>query len=160
MSCDSPLAPKCREAWLLLCKFFEQELRPRFLRIASELELSPPQTHVLRCLSPGQPLPMSSLAETLFCDASNVTGLVDRLEARGLVERQGAEHDRRVKMLALSEAGQTLRDRLMGRLGDPSPALSRLSPEELRTLMGLLERVLDLPSPETKSQGSAAPSLP
>ena len=40
---------------------------------------------------------MSALAHALHCDNSNVTGIVDRLEAAGLVERRAAEHDRRVK---------------------------------------------------------------
>lgn len=38
----------------------------------------------------GRPLPMRALAELLGCDASNVTGIVDRLEARGLVRREAA----------------------------------------------------------------------
>ena len=43
------------------------------------------QAHVLRLLEPGEPLPMRTLARKLCCDASNVTGIVDRLEERGLV---------------------------------------------------------------------------
>ena len=42
-------------------------------------------------------MPMGRLAETLACDASNVTGLVDRLESRGLVRRQPSAADRRVE---------------------------------------------------------------
>ena len=52
---------------------------------------------------------MSSLAGMLFCDASNVTGIVDRLEARGLIERRPAAQDRRVKLLALTPAGEQVR---------------------------------------------------
>ena len=51
-------------------------------------DLSPVQCHVLHLIEPGRPLPMSRLADTLSCDASNVTGLVDRLESRGLVQRR------------------------------------------------------------------------
>ena len=71
----------------------------RFMAIASEFELSPPQVMALRQLDPDEPKPMSELALALRCDNSNVTGIVDRLEDRGLVERRPAEHDRRVKML-------------------------------------------------------------
>src|SRR5256886_12246873 len=67
-----------------------------------ELGLTFSQAHALRLLDPERPLPMSSLAERLFCDASNVTGIADRLEARGLVERRSAEGDRRVKALTLT----------------------------------------------------------
>ena len=45
---------------------------------------------------------MSELANALFCDNSNVTGIVDRLEERGLVRREAAEGDRRVKLLVLT----------------------------------------------------------
>src|SRR5581483_11979770 len=51
------------------------------------------------------PTPMSRLAEVLNCEASNLTGLVDKLENRGLVERQPDPGDRRVRLLALTEAG-------------------------------------------------------
>ena len=54
----------------------------------AELGLTLRQAHALRLLDPEEPMPMSALAERLFCDASNVTGIADRLEARGLVERE------------------------------------------------------------------------
>ena len=44
-------------------------------------------------------LPMHEIASLLACDSSNVTGIVDRLEARGLVTRRTAERDRRVKQI-------------------------------------------------------------
>src|SRR6478735_4521406 len=92
------------EAWGLMFRLLQQSKR-RFGAIASEFELSPPQVHALRLLDPDEPKPMSELAERLHCDNSNVTGIVDRLEDRGLVERRPAEHDRRVKMLAITPAG-------------------------------------------------------
>ena len=52
---------------------------------------------------------MGRLAETLSCDASNVTGLVDRLESRGLVRRAPSAEDRRVKVLQLTPTGARLR---------------------------------------------------
>ena len=58
--------------------FFAQ--RANLPPLAAELELSPAQCHVLHLIEPGRPIPMGRLAETLACDASNVTGLVDRLE--------------------------------------------------------------------------------
>ena len=66
--------------------FFAQ--RANLPPLAAELELSPAQCHVLHLIEPGRPIPMGQLAETLACDASNVTGLVDRLESRGLVRRR------------------------------------------------------------------------
>src|SRR5918912_2526956 len=95
--------------------FFEIGMheRQRAAAALAELDLTFPQAHMLRLLEPGRPLPMSALAERLVCDASNVTGLADRLEARGLVVRQPAERDRRVKALAITPAGAALRKRVL-----------------------------------------------
>jgi DNA-binding MarR family transcriptional regulator len=105
--------------------------------------LSPVQCHVLHLIEPGRPMSMSRLALTLSCDASNVTGLVDRLEARGLVQRRPSADDRRVKVLDLTATGSRLRAQLLRRMiGRPLP-LSRLSVHEQRTLVRLLERLVD-----------------
>ena len=117
--------------------------RRRFLAIASEFELSPPQVRALGVLEPGRPVPMSDLAEALHCDNSNVTGIVDRLEDRGLVERRSATHDRRVKMLVVTERGAEVRERLAERLDEAPPPLARLTPEDQRTLRDIMRRALD-----------------
>ena len=78
--------PAC-DAWQLLVQFLFVQ-RAHLPPVAAELELSPAQCHVLHLIEPGRPMPMGQLAETLACDASNVTGLVDRLESRGLVRRR------------------------------------------------------------------------
>src|SRR5687767_4716177 len=97
-------APHACDAWQLLVRFFFTQ-RSNLPTLAAELELSPAQVHVLHLIEPGQPLPMGRVAETLSCDASNVTGLVDRLESRGLVRRRPSPDDRRVKVLDLTPAG-------------------------------------------------------
>ena len=66
--------PNCH-AWHLLVQFFFRQ-RAHLPSLASELDLSPAQVHVLRALEPAQPTPMGQLADALRCDASNVTGLV------------------------------------------------------------------------------------
>src|SRR6185436_688436 len=97
-----PWATPASEAWALMFELLHLS-KQRFMAIASEFELSPPQVMALRQLDPDQPKPMSELAIALRCDNSTVTGIVDRLEDRGLVERQPAERDRRVKMLTITE---------------------------------------------------------
>src|SRR5216117_769027 len=92
------------EAWQLLLKFFFNR-RAGLPALASEFELSPAQCHVLHLIEPDRPMPMGRVAEALACDASNVTGLVDRLESRGLVRRQPSAGDRRVRVLQLTPAG-------------------------------------------------------
>src|SRR3954467_21142 len=112
------------EAWALMHEPFRASRR-RFLAVASEFELSPPQVRALGVLHPERPVPMSELAEALHCDNSNVTGIVDRLEDRGLVERRSATHDRRVKMLAVTEKGADGRERLAARRAQAPHPLRR-----------------------------------
>jgi DNA-binding MarR family transcriptional regulator len=114
----------------------------RFMAIASEFDLSPPQVMALRQLDPDEPKPMSELAVALRCDNSNVTGIVDRLEDRGLVERRPGEHDRRVKMLMITERGAQVRAGLAARLDEPPEALANLSPEDQRALRDIMRRAL------------------
>jgi DNA-binding MarR family transcriptional regulator len=84
---------------------------------------------------------MSELAGALRCDASNVTGIVDRLEDRGLVERRPAEHDRRVKHLLLTERGRELRDQVAERLDTAPAGFEVLDADEQRRLRDLLRKV-------------------
>jgi MarR family transcriptional regulator, organic hydroperoxide resistance regulator len=107
---------------------------------AAEFELSPPQA--LALLRLGTPLPMHDLAERLRCDASNITGIVDRLEGRGLVERQVDGADRRVKNLVLTPAGKTLLEQLKARLLRDVPAIGSLSRTDQRALRDLLRQAL------------------
>jgi len=83
---------------------------------------------------------MRGLAEALVCHASNVTGLVDKLEARGLIERRTDEHDRRVKMIALTRRGVRVRTQLVARLSDPPPFIEALSESDKKNLLSILER--------------------
>src|SRR5438093_1684486 len=131
----------CR-AWQLLMKFFFAQ-RGHLPSSGDEFDLSPIQCHVLHLIEPGSPLPMGRLASTLSCDASNVTGLVDRLESRGLVRRQPSPGDRRVKVLQLTPTGSRVRAQLLQRMTGRSLPLSKLSPEQQRTLVKILELLVD-----------------
>src|SRR5215471_9901947 len=59
-----------------------------------------------RLTEAGESLPLGQLAERLSCVKSNVTQLVDRLEADGLVSRTGDPNDRRSRLAVLTEAGR------------------------------------------------------
>ena len=74
----TPASPPESGAWQLLVRFFFTQ-RSTLPPLAADLQLSPAQCHVLHLIEPDRPIPMGQLAETLACDASNVTGLVDRL---------------------------------------------------------------------------------
>src|SRR5436190_18589283 len=119
------------DAWQLLLQLFLAQ-RAHLPPLAAELQLSPAQCHVLHLIEPGRPIPMGQLAGTLACDASNVTGLVDRLESRGLVRRRPSAEDRRVKVLDLTPTGSQLRAQLLDRMRTPPTTLQRLSAREQR----------------------------
>jgi DNA-binding MarR family transcriptional regulator len=123
-------------------KFFFVQRR-HLPALGAPFDLSPVQCHVLHLIEPDESIPMGRLAEALACDASNVTGLVDRLESRGLVERQPSAGDRRVKVLGLTPRGLRVRAQLLKQVtGQPLP-ISRLSPEERRTLVRILAKLID-----------------
>jgi DNA-binding MarR family transcriptional regulator len=135
-------SPHACDAWQLLIKLsFSQQTQVSPL--AAELELSPVQCHVLRLLEPDKPLPMRALAEGLCCDASNVTGLVDRLESRGLVRRRASEEDRRVKVLELTPKGVRVRAVFLERMTAPPAGLERLTTREQQMLARILGRLLE-----------------
>jgi len=129
------------EAWALIAELFTSQ-RTRFLAIAAEFELAPAQLGALKALDPEAPVPMRELAQALACDNSNVTGIVDRLESRGLVERRAAPHDRRVKMLYVTPQGAELRARVKARMEEPPEALKRLSASEQAALRDLLFKAM------------------
>jgi len=124
--------------------FFEIGMTQRVKTGAAlaELGLGFAQAHALRMLDPDEPIAMSALAERLFCDASNVTGLVDRLEARGLVERRSAQNDRRVKALTLTPAGVALRDQVLAVMSEPPEAIAALAAADQRALRDILARAV------------------
>ncbi|HEY7147987.1 MAG TPA: MarR family transcriptional regulator [Gaiellaceae bacterium] len=126
--------------------FFEIGMQTRQLVVASlsELGLTFPLAHALRLLEPGHPRPMSELAELLVCDASNVTALADRLESKGLAERQPHPGDRRVKALALTEDGIELRERVLELMSEPPPPIAALSVSDQRALRDILRRAVEI----------------
>src|SRR5215469_8774168 len=114
---DSPAG----EAWDLLAALVYP---PPFLAIAQESGLRPATLGALRVLD--EPRAMSEIAAYLRCDNSNVTGIVDGLEARGLAERTPSPDDRRVKLIALTGEGRRLRARLMREARKPPAWLKQL----------------------------------
>src|SRR5262249_51224510 len=135
-------SPVAREAQEL---FFEIGMvqRVRVGHALAGLGLTFAQAHALRQLDPERPLPMSALAQLLVCDASNVTGIADRLGAPGLVERRSASDDRRVKARARTPAGAALRDRVQELMSEPPEAIAALSDEDQRALRDILRRAVE-----------------
>jgi DNA-binding MarR family transcriptional regulator len=128
------------EAWSLM-HWLMVTNKQRLVGMAQEFELAPKQMIALRMLGAG-PRKMSDLAHALFCDNSNVTGIVDRLEERGLVRREAAEGDRRVKLLVLTDEGERMRVEITKRMAEPPAPIASLSEKDQSTLRDILQRAL------------------
>jgi MarR family transcriptional regulator, organic hydroperoxide resistance regulator len=148
-----------QEAWGLLWRVMQAN-KPRFMALAQEMGLAPMQLHALRLIEPGDGVPMSSLAGMLFCDASNVTGIVDRLEARGLIERRPSPKDRRVKLLVLTEEGARVRESAYRQMATPPPAIAALPLKHKRALRDALRATFEQQADEAAGTPAGAPATP
>ena len=127
-------------SWLVLA--LAESLQQNFSAKAADFGLSGAQAKVLINLRPEEASPMRTLAKRLGYDASNLTALVDKLEARGALERRPDPDDRRIKALALTEEGLRLRKDFQQRLsGDVGP-LGSLEASQVRELRRLLKVTL------------------
>lgn len=131
-----------QESWELIRELWTGDF-PRLMSLFAEFDLAKQQAFALVHLEADQPKPMSELAATMFCDASNITGIADRLESRGLVERRSAAHDRRVKMLVLTPEGERVRAELAARLSEPPESVTSLSAADQRALRDILRRATE-----------------
>ncbi|SNR98721.1 MarR family winged helix-turn-helix transcriptional regulator [Actinomadura mexicana] len=125
-------------------------LRAQFNAAAAELGLPPAQALVLTNLS--GPAPMRRLADWLSCEPSNVTGIVDGLERRGLVIRRPTPGDRRVKHVVLTEAGEHKRRELRFSVHALARTIFELPGPDQKHLRDLLARVLSGPPAGTDPQ--------
>ncbi|MFF1961586.1 MarR family winged helix-turn-helix transcriptional regulator [Streptomyces sp. NPDC058220] len=120
----------------VVARYYEE-----YEQAAAEHSLTGAQARVLGLLSV-EPMPMRRIARKLKCEPSNVTGIVDRLEARDLVERRPDPADRRVKLAAPTEKGLATAAQLRDALGFAREPLAELSVEERQVLRDLLKRML------------------
>ncbi|MFJ5232194.1 MarR family winged helix-turn-helix transcriptional regulator [Kitasatospora sp. NPDC088391] len=109
---------------------------------AAARSLTGAQAKVLALLRRG-PMPMRRIAQTLSCEPSNITGIVDRLESRGFVTREADPQDRRVKLVAATGAGVSASAELRESLNFAREPLAALDDEERGQLRDLLRRMLD-----------------
>ena len=133
-------AEKADEFWPTLVEFLFAT-KSWWTAVCAEFDLTPAQGQALKVLDPARPMPMSTLAEALLCDASNVTGIVDKLESRGLIARQGSDQDRRVKQLAVTDRGRRIREKLISAIMTPPAAVVAL-PGDVKIRVAQLLRAL------------------
>ena len=134
--------------------------RNRFFGILQEFGLTPGDLRALSALDRETPRPMRTLARAWACDASNVTWMVDRLERRGLVERQTPASDRRVKTVALTPLGASTKAELFTRLHEPPAdflALDRATLQALRDALARLPASLRATGPYERPPDGMAP---
>jgi DNA-binding MarR family transcriptional regulator len=134
------VAPALVDAWGRLMTLFTAK-RDAFLSLMRDYRLTPPHGIAIAQLVDG-PLRMRDLADTMHCDASYITAIVDRLEQEGLATRQPSSDDRRVKEIALTERGRKVGTALNGAFTDPPKQLKRLSPHEQTQLAALLAKLV------------------
>lgn len=106
--------------WAMKCAMSERLVR---------LGISMAQFHIMVTLHRNGVMPMSRLADVLGVSQSNASGLIDRLEERGYVERTRVAEDRRIVLVRVTAAGI--------RLIEENDALSD---ELMRDVMGRLDR--------------------
>jgi DNA-binding MarR family transcriptional regulator len=116
-------------------------LRQRLDAQVLRLGLTPATARALYELDPDHPSPARDLATQLACDRSNVTGLVDKLEEAGLVERRVDRNDRRIKTIAVTEAGRRMQAEMRRLVADCSAVFADLNEADLRALRDVLARV-------------------
>lgn len=117
-----------------------QRYTKEYEQAAAAQELTSVQAKVLVALD--EPQPMHRIAEKLGSERSNVTGIIDRLQARGLVERRPGEQDRRVKYIVATEEGQRLAREFQAALQFAAEPLASLGSADRRQLRDLLQRML------------------
>jgi MarR family transcriptional regulator, lower aerobic nicotinate degradation pathway regulator len=125
-----------------------------FLQQVGELGITPVQFGALQSVSNQPGIDQRSLARSLALDTSTTGGVVDRLEARGWLQRRAAPDDRRIRQLVLTDAGQAA-------LEEVRPAMERAQEQILAPLterqridfMRMLQRLV-----EQNNEMSRAPS--
>lgn len=120
----------------------QQSVHQLFKAKLAPLGVTPGQYAVLKCLLDENGQTARQIAERLFLDGSTVTGLLDRLEQKGLIEKQVDPKDRRALKVLLTDAGKSLEDPLSQAILEANQeALKELNDDQSKTLKDLLHRV-------------------
>lgn len=114
-----------------------------FLQEAGDLGVTPVQYAALQTVGNQPGIDQRTLARNIALDASTTGGVVDRLEARGWLERKTSTEDRRARQLSLTLSGeQALRDAVPVMLRAQEQILAPLNEEQRHTFMALLQLLI------------------
>jgi DNA-binding MarR family transcriptional regulator len=132
-----------RNLYLLLIRA-SIPVKQAFIRAGELFGLTHMQLFTLCLINKDGETPMNSITCILGCDASNVTGLVEKLVATGFIKRSESPQDRRSKLITLTEKGKRTREHIMRGTADGNvDLLSALDTNEKATLAQLLTKVLE-----------------
>lgn len=114
-------------------------------KMSRKFGLTGPQSVVLRLLLNNGSMSSAGLSRLMYVTPSNMTGIIDRLEKKGFIERKRKEGDRRVALIILTEAGNALSESI------PDPIekkfiseLADLEPEHVQILAMAMKQILNL----------------
>lgn len=128
------------ENYMTLMEFL-LKAKHRLMSAGAECGLTGVQAMALMLIKPDMPSPMNNLCTIFACDASNMTGIIDGLEQKGLVSRQSSDKDRRVKVVKIEPAGDEVRSQIMSRLTGSESIFSQLSQLETDQLVTLIRKM-------------------
>jgi DNA-binding MarR family transcriptional regulator len=128
-------------------------VRQKIIAVSSELGLTSIQAITIFLLDEACPRPMKEFCATYNCDASNITGIVDGLEKKGLVSRQNDPNDRRVKVIQLEPAGKKLQRFIIeGLSADSGFLFDPLNETEKQQFIHIVEKIAAVSAPTKKTQ--------
>lgn len=135
-----------------------QGLSKHSKHIQESYKVTVPQLICLREIYQHGPISLGALTKIVFLNNSTVTGIVDRLETRGLVKRNRISKDRRQVHVEITEVGvgfieqapTPLQDRFLHRL-------MQLDPEKITMILWSLEMLVDMLGPEKPAVAVPAP---
>lgn len=123
------------------------------------LDLTPPQFDVIATLGGKPGMTCRELGEQTLITKGTLTGMLDRLEARGLIRRDAVENDRRSVFVGLTPAGERLHARIFPEhVRHLRTCFAGLDSRELRQLDDLLERLAAGFAPPTEGDADVAAS--
>ena len=156
---DRTSSERAMRVWLRLIRL-EARMQAAVGERLRLIGVSIPQCDVLTTLSEQEGVNQQELAKRLYVTKGNISGLLDRLEAAGFVERRSLASDRRQYSIHLTEAGRAMAERaIAAQHNGLETTLGRLDEAELDTLEAQLLRLRDImreqEAPQTARAGGA-----
>ena len=138
---DDPETAAALKLWLTMSRAFQSVAELSRMDILRQ-ELNPAEFAILEALYHKGPLLLGDVQRKVLVSSGGTTFLVDRLEKRGLVERQSCPNDRRARYAALTRDGQVMMKKVFPvHARAMKEAMAGLSPSEQKIATGFLKRL-------------------